>query len=439
MPTPLPTAAARHPPRFFERIAMTPETTTPPAAMAAFAAPFAQPAGSPIRELFPYLSRPGMVSLAGGYPSPSLFDAEGLGQAAAQAMGQGAQALQYGATEGLPALREALAEQARERGMQAEAGQLLVTTGSQQAFDLLVRVLIEPGDTVLVEVPAYPATLQALRLAQARIVPVPMDEHGLQTDALAALLADLPAAQQPKLLYSVPNFSNPRGTLLPAQRREALVQLACQYGFWVVEDDPYGELQFDTPSGAREPLPPTLRAVGERLAAGGANPVVYLSSLSKTVAPALRVGWMLADAGLQRRCTVAKQTVDLCTSPLAQTVAACYLQSGRYPATVQRARAEYQRRMHALVQGLHHRLADCVQCAPPAGGMFVWASFDRSLDPQRLFDAAVAQHVLYVPGKAFYPAAPDLHTMRLSFAAPEVPQIEQAVERLVAAVALARR
>jgi len=314
-----------------------------------------------------------------------------------------------------------------------------VTTGSQQAFDLLVRVLIEPGDTVLVEVPAYPATLQALRLAQARIVPVPMDEHGLQTDALAALLRQLPAAQRPKLLYTVPNFSNPRGTLLSAERREALVQLACAYGFWVVEDDPYGELRFDAQDGNTAPTPPTLRTVGDQLAAGGVNPVVYLSSLSKTVAPALRIGWMLADSSLLRRCTIAKQTVDLCTSPLAQMVAARYLESGRYPATVQRARIEYQRRMQALVQGIATQLDGHVQCAAPAGGMFVWATFAQSVDPQALFDAAVSQQVLYVPGKAFYPENAQLHTMRLSFAAPEVPQIEQAVQRLAASVALAMR
>ena len=398
--------------------------------MPAFAAPFAHPAGSPIRELFPYLNQPGMISLAGGYPSPSLFDAEGLAQAAAQAMTGDAQTLQYGATEGLPILRTALAALMRERGIQSSAEQVMVTTGSQQAFDLLVRVLIEPGDTVLVEVPAYPATLQALRLAQARIVPVPMDEHGLQADALAELLRQLPAEQRPKLLYTVPNFSNPRGTLLAAERREALVQLACTHGFWVVEDDPYGELRFDTDG----PMPPTLRTIGDRLADGGVNPVVYLSSLSKTVAPALRVGWMLADNSLLRRCAVAKQTVDLCTSPLAQMVAARYLESGRYPATVQRARIEYQRRMQALVQGVASSLSGHVHCAPPAGGMFVWATFAQSIAPQALFDAAVAQHVLYVPGKAFYPDNTPHHTMRLSFAAPDVPQIEQAVQRLAAAV-----
>ena len=413
-------------------------TDAPHAPLAAFAALFAEPTGSPIRELFPYLSRPGMISLAGGYPSPSLFDAEGLAHAASQSLMQGPAALQYGATEGQPALREALAQQARDRGMQAQAADVLVTTGSQQAFDLLVRVLIEPGDTVLVEVPAYPATLQALRLAQANIVAVPMDSDGMQTQALVDVLAALPAAQRPKLLYTVPNFSNPRGTLLPTERRAQLVQLALQYGFWVVEDDPYGELRFDTADGQPQPMPPTLRALAEAAATPGSNPVIYLSSLSKTVAPALRVGWMLADVPLLRRCTVAKQTSDLCTSPLAQGVAACYLQSGRYAPTVERARREYQRRMHALVQGLNALPGTPLRCTAPAGGMFVWAQMDRGLDPQQLFDAAVAQSVIYVPGKAFYPAQADMHTLRMSFAAPEVPQIEAAVQRLATAIAQVR-
>ena len=413
-------------------------TDLPHAPLAPFAPLFAEPAGSPIRELFPYLSRPGMISLAGGYPSASLFDAEGLAQAASQAMEQGAAALQYGATEGQPALREALAQQARDRGMQAQACDVLVTTGSQQAFDLLVRVLIEPGDTVMVEVPAYPATLQALRLAQAHIVAVPMDSDGLQTEALAAQLAAMPAAQRPKLLYTVPNFSNPRGSLLSAQRRQQLVQLAVQYGFWLVEDDPYGELRFDGEDGQARPMPATLRATAEQLAAPGHNPVVYLSSLSKTVAPALRIGWMLADAPMLRRCTVAKQTNDLCTSPLAQGVAACYLQSGRYAPTVERARREYQRRMQALVQGLAALPGTPLRCTAPAGGMFVWAEMDSRIDPQQLFEAAVAQSVIYVPGKAFYPAQADIHTLRMSFAAPEVPQIEQAVQRLGQAIAQVR-
>lgn len=174
-----------------------------------FAANFADPAGSPIRELFPYLSRPGMISLAGGYPSPSLFDAEGLQEAAARALSSAGVSLQYGATEGMPALREALARLCRGRGITREPSDILVTTGSQQAFDLLLRIFIEAGDTVCVETPAYPAAIQALRLANARIMPAAVDDQGLDVAALALQLARLPVAQRPKLLYTVPTFPIP--------------------------------------------------------------------------------------------------------------------------------------------------------------------------------------------------------------------------------------
>ena len=397
-----------------------------------FTPAFANPQGSPIRELFPYLSRPGMISLAGGYPSPSLFDQEGLAAAAAQAMTTGATALQYGATEGAPALREQLAAQCQARGIRCSAADVLVTTGSQQGFDLLLRVLIQPGDAVCVETPAYPATIAALRQAGAKILSTPVDDNGLDVDALAHLLASLPAADRPKMLYTVPNFSNPCGTLLVQQRRDQLVQLALQYGFVVVEDDPYGELAFT------DVRPAPVYAAAQAKVGDGENPVVYLSSLSKTVAPGLRVGWMVADPAVLRRCTVAKQTNDLCTSPLAQAVAASYLQSGRYPQAVAKACAEYQRRMQALTTGLKARLGDLVQFVQPAGGMFVWLTFDRSIDPQKLFDAAVAANVIFVPGKAFYADNANLHSMRLSFAAPDVAQIEQAVDRLAQAFAQAR-
>ena len=397
-----------------------------------FTPAFANPQGSPIRELFPYLSRPGMISLAGGDPSPSLFDQEGLAAAATQAMATGATALQYGATEGSPALREQLAAQCTARGIRCTAADVLVTTGSQQGFDLLLRVLIQPGDAVCVETPAYPATIAALRQAGARMLSTPVDAHGLDVAALENLLASLPVGERPKVLYTVPNFSNPCGTLLTQQRREKLVQLAMQYGFVVVEDDPYGELAFT----AERPAP--VYAAAQQQVGDGENPVVYLSSLSKTVAPGLRVGWMVADAAVLRRCTVAKQTNDLCTSPLAQAVAASYLHSGRYPQAVAKACAEYQRRMLALTEGLKARLGGLVQFVQPAGGMFVWLTFDQSVDPQKLFDAAVAANVIFVPGKAFYADNANLHSMRLSFAGPDVAQIEQAVDRLAQAFAQAR-
>ncbi len=257
-----------------------------------FASAFANPAGSPIRELFPYLTLPRMISFAGGYPSAELFDAEGLREASGRALSDTTASLQYGPTEGVSRLREALTQLCEARGIQAAASEVLVTTGSQQAFDLLVKVFLDPGDLVYVESPAYPATLQTLKLAGARIQPLPTDADGLDTDALEDRLSTAALIDRPKLLYSVPTFSNPSGTLLPQERREHLIRLAIKHKFLIIEDDPYGALTFED----EVPLP--IYATGQRLSADD-NPVIYLSSLSKTVAPSVANrmdDWRVRDA-----------------------------------------------------------------------------------------------------------------------------------------------
>lgn len=394
-----------------------------------FSSSYANPAGSPIRELFPYLNRPGMISFAGGYPSPSLLDAEGLQQAAQRALADVSGSLQYGSTEGSPALRQALTQLCATRGIDCDPSHLIVTTGSQQALDLLVRIYIAPTASVYVETPAYPAAIQALRLAQARIHEVVVDEEGIDIDALQRQLEGAAPADRPKLLYTVPTFSNPCGTLLTQSRREALVRLALQYGFLIIEDDPYGELAF----GSSVPAP--VYAAGQALA-GADNPVVYISSLSKTVAPALRVGWMLAPAEILRRCAIAKQTSDLCTSPLVQAVASQYLESSRYVPMVAGARDEYARRMRTMVRALRDELADALTFFEPKGGMFMWAELAWPMDMPRLFRTAVEQGVLYVPGDAFYPYAPRSRGMRLSYAAPSTHEIAQGVRRFAQALRL---
>jgi len=232
---------------------------------------------------------------------------------------------------------------------------------------------------------------------------------------------------KPKFLYTVPTFSNPSGATLSADRREALVQLAIEHRLVVIEDDPYGEIAF---GGERVP---TLYETGQRIA-GENNPVIYLSSLSKTVAPALRIGWMVASPPVLRRAAVAKQTVDLCTSPLAQLIAANYLRSGRYPAAVAKACDEYGRRMTAMSASIDEALAGRLRCPPSRGGMFLWAEWDEAgADPKQLFDAAVQAGVLFVPGGAFYADAGARRAMRLSYAAPDVPQIHEGVRRLARA------
>ncbi|CAH2928434.1 MAG: Aspartate aminotransferase (AspB-4) (EC [uncultured Paraburkholderia sp.] len=258
-----------------------------------FTAPFQHPSGSPIRELFKYLGEPGMISFAGGYPASDLFDVEGLQQAEARAYRDPNLCLQYGPTDGLPGLKHELVNLMARRGVSCALNEMLVTTGSQQGLDLLLRVLVNPGDVALTEQPAYPATLQALRLQQAKVVTIPVDAHGLDVDYLATLLASGTLAR-PKLLYTVPTFANPTGATLTRERRIALLKLAVQYRFVIVEDDPYGDLRF---SGEAVP---SILALAEEVQ-GSRDWVVHFASLSKIVAPGLRVGWTIAPAEIARR------------------------------------------------------------------------------------------------------------------------------------------
>jgi 2-aminoadipate transaminase len=389
-----------------------------------FTPAFEEPTGSPIRELFSYLDRPGIISFAGGYPSPALLDDAGLQDASQRAWTAAAACLQYGPTEGMAVLRSALTELCLGRGISCDPQNLLVTTGSQQGYDILVRILLQPADAVLMESPAYSAAIQATRLAGARIVQVESDADGLRVDALIDALRTM--NPKPRFIYAVPTFSNPSGATLSRERRQALVALAIEHRFLIVEDDPYGELSFT------EDRLPTLFETGSRLA-GEANPVVYLSSLSKTVSPALRVGWMIAAPAVIRRAAIAKQTMDLCTSPLVQLIAAYYLASKRYPVAVKNACAEYRRRMAAMTAAIEEKLASRLLCTQPKGGLFLWGEWTGPTEPGPLFQAAVAAGVLFVPGSAFYADGRAARSMRLSYAAPGRSDIVEGVQRLARA------
>ncbi len=389
-----------------------------------FTEPFRNPGGSPIRELFKYLGEPGMISLAGGYPASDLFDTDGLQRAAAQAWTQPARCLQYGPTDGLPELKDALAQLMQQRGVTVPADQLMVTTGSQQGFDLLLRVLVAPGDAVLTEQPAYPATLQALKMQQARIVTVPVDAQGLDVARLAAML-ESGETGRPKLLYTVPTFANPTGATLSLERRKALVELAVKHGFIIVEDEPYADLRF-----AGEALPSLLKVAQD--IDGGRERVVYFGSLSKVVAPGIRIGWTVAPADIVRRCTVAKQTADLCSAPWMQAIAATYLAQGALREHLPGIAEQYRRKCEALCDALDVQLAGALQFQRPEGGMFVWARMDGT-DSSELLKHAIEQKVLFVPGKAFYADQTDAAAFRLSFAAPDIGEIGEAAARLARA------
>ncbi|MFK0378140.1 PLP-dependent aminotransferase family protein [Pandoraea sp. NPDC090278] len=390
-----------------------------------FTTPFANPAGSPIRELFKYLSEPGMISFAGGYPASDLFDVDGLAAAQARAFAQPTRCLQYGPTDGLAELKAQIIALMAQRGAPCASEELLVTTGSQQGLDLLLRVMVAPGDVVVTEQPDYPATLQALRLQQAKIVTVPVDADGLDVAQLSTLLRDGKIAV-PKLLYTVPTFANPTGATLSRERRIALLKLAVEYRFVIVEDDPYGDLRF---SG--EAVPTILGLTAE--VPGSRDWVVHFSSLSKIVAPGLRVGWTVAPPEIARRCVVAKQTVDLCSVPWTQAVAAEYLAEGSLTRHLPKITEAYRLKCEAMCNALRDKLGDAIQFHAPQGGMFVWARL-AAVKTSALLPNAIAEKVLFVPGTAFFADNVDEASLRLSFAAPAVTAIEEGVARLARAM-----
>ncbi|KWB82668.1 PLP-dependent aminotransferase family protein [Burkholderia ubonensis] len=400
--------------------------------MYAFTTPFQHPAGSPIRELFKYLGEPGMISFAGGYPASDLFDVDGLSAAAARAYAQPIRCLQYGPTDGLAELKHELIALMSRRGAACTPAELVVTTGSQQGLDLLLRVMVAPGDVVLTEQPAYPATLQALRLQQARVVTIPVDGDGLDVDRLDALLASGTIAQ-PKLLYTVPTFANPTGATLSRERRLKLLRLAVRHRFLIVEDDPYADLRF-----AGEALPSML-ALAEEVD-GARDWIVHFASLSKIVAPGLRVGWTIAPAEIARRCVIAKQTVDLCSAPWTQAIAAEYLADGALERHLPRITDAYKRKCAAMCDALRDGLGDAIEFHRPEGGMFVWARIG-AVSSAQLLQLAIANKIVFVPGNAFFADNVDDASLRLSFAAPDVDAIREGVARLARAygAALAAR
>ncbi|GHE15768.1 aminotransferase-like domain-containing protein [Streptomyces alanosinicus] len=370
--------------------------------------------GSPVREILAVTARPEVINFAGGLPAPELFDRDAIAAAFRDVLANApAQALQYSTTEGEPTLRAALAARTTARGLPTDPDDLLVTTGSQQALSLLATALLEPGDTVLVEDPCYLAALQVFGLAGARVVAVPGDADGVDP----AALADAVRRERPKLLYLVPTFQNPTGRTMPTPRRAALAAVAAREGLWIVEDDPYGELRYD---GERVPWIASLPGAEDR--------TVLLGSLSKVMAPGLRLGWLRAPAALRRACAVAKQAVDLHTPTLNQLAAARCLDA--LDAHVERVRAVYGERRDAMLAGLPAALPAGSRWNRPEGGMFLWARLPESYDTLALLPRVVEQNVAYVPGAPFYAGDPDPATLRLCFVTQTPEEIAEGLRRL---------
>ncbi len=398
-----------------------------------FATPFADRLNnvetSAIRELFKLLGKPGIISFAGGFPDSALFDVDGIREAVNTALSEEAGgALQYGATEGYQPLREQLAAFMVSKGNQGVSpNDLIVTTGSQQALDLLGKTLVSPGDKVIVEGPTFLATIQCFRLYGAELVTAPVDGDGVQTDALERLIVE----HKPKFIYLIPTFGNPSGAMLSLERRKRVLELAVQHKVLIVEDDPYGDLYFgDAP-------PPSLLALSAQVP-GSRDHLVHCGSLSKVLSPGLRVGWMVAPSELLAKATMCKQFSDAHTSTFAQATAAQYLKAGRMPDTLAKVRAVYAERAAAMGDALRSGLGEAIEFVQPQGGLFVWARLTgaggKVADGGELAKRAIGQGVAFVPGAPFYASRPDHATLRLSFATVDVDRIREGVARLAKAI-----
>lgn len=388
---------------------------------------------SDIRELLKLTARPDMISLAGGLPDPALFPVEEYELAISRVMTtHGPQALQYSTTEGLTELREQLVEHLAGEGIECADGieNVVLTTGSQQALELVGKLFIEPGDTILVEAPSYLGAIQAFSLRQPRYGAVEMDGQGLKIEALEARLAALKKEKRaPKFLYTVPTFQNPAGVCLSLERRKRLLELAEREDFLIIEDDPYGRLRFQG-----EPLP-SLKS----LDTGGR--VICLRTFSKTLAPGLRTGYIIGDPEFLRRIVILKQSADLCSPALTQYIILEMLQNGAMEKYVQRVIGVYGQKEAAMAAALTtHRTETGASWNEPEGGMFFWVQLPEGLDAENLLFKALEAGVAYVKGPAFYTEeGQGRNCLRLNFSQPSVSQIERGVERLASIIQEARQ
>jgi 2-aminoadipate transaminase len=377
---------------------------------------------SEIRALFAVASRPEVVSLAGGMPNLAALPLDVVGRSLARLVAEEGQvALQYGSGQGDPGLRERILDVMAPQQVVAHPDDIVVTTGSQQALDLVTRIFVDPGDVVVAEAPSYVGALGVFRAYQADVVHVPMDADGLQPEALTQTLTDLKrAGRRVKLLYTVPNHHNPAGVTLSAARRPEIVAIAERFGVLILEDDPYGLLGFDG-----DPLP----------ALHSYNPegVIYLGSFSKTFAPGFRVGWAVAPHAVREKLVLASEAAILCPSSFSQLAVRTYLDSHDWKHQVGVFREMYRERRDAILAALNDMLPGA-SWNVPGGGFYVWLKLPGNLDAKAMLPRAVTQRVAYVPGTAFYADDQGRDHVRLSYCFPTPERIREGIRRLATVV-----
>ncbi|WP_018932086.1 PLP-dependent aminotransferase family protein [Gracilibacillus lacisalsi] len=371
---------------------------------------------SAVRDILKVINQGNIISFAGGLPEEDLFPVKAVDEAFHKAITTNKKALQYGETEGVPQLRELLADRMKQKGLHRSADNILITSGSQQAIDLFSRVMFNKGDVILTENPTYLAALQVFESYETKVVAVDSDDDGM-------VLADLEEKinqYKPKCIYVVPTYSNPTGKVWSLKRRERLLELANKYHVVIFEDDPYGELQFD-----ESETPPSIASLDEN------GLVLYTSTFSKTVVPAVRIGWIVGPHQIIRIMAQAKQATDLHTNSIGQHALVHLLQDFDIDEHIQTIRKTYYERMLVMKRLLEKANIEGLEYIVPKGGMFFWVKLPKELNTTALLEEAVKEGVAFVPGAPFYVSDPEQNTLRLNFTNSEPALIEEGMKRFV--------
>jgi 2-aminoadipate transaminase len=379
---------------------------------------------SAMRDLMEITARPEVISLAGGLPDTSTFPPETFAaQMTKIAQESSAEALQYGPTEGFAETKECIREVMRAEGMDPDPDDVIVTTGGQQAIDLVAKTLVDPGDVVIAEAPTYPGAVPVFCSYQAETVQIEMDSEGMRIDLLEAELERLAGeGRRPKFIYSVPSFQNPAGVTMSPPRRRRLVELARERELLVIEDNPYGLLRYED-----EPPAPLYKL-------DGGDYVIYLGTLSKILSPGIRLGWLCAPPPVMEKVVLGKQAADLCTSTLTQYFVREYFAEGRWLAYVSDLCQIYRARRDAMLEALERFFPAQATWSRPAGGLFCWATLPDYIDTTDLLARALRENVAFVPGAAAYADGRGGAAMRLNFSASGEDEIREGIRRIGAVI-----
>ncbi|HJX04971.1 MAG TPA: PLP-dependent aminotransferase family protein [Thermoplasmata archaeon] len=376
---------------------------------------------SEVRELLKLLEVPDMISFAGGFPNPETFPADIIREIANDVLKRdGAKALQYGITEGCPQLRESVAERMTKKGIDVAKDDVLIVSGSQQVIDLAGKIFIDPKDTVVISAPTYLTALTGWAVYQASFESIPIDKDNMRMDIFEERMKKLAKrANPPEIVYALPNFQNPAGVTMPEKSRRKLVDLASDYDYLIIEDDPYGELRY------RGKHIPPIKSFDDE------GRVIYMSTFSKILSPGLRVGWVVAHEDILRKLVVAKQSADVCTNVLGQRIAHEYIARGHIDPQIEKIKKIYSKKMDVMLSGMDEFMPDGIEWTKPEGGMFLWVDLPDWMDSGELLKKALKKRVAFVTGKAFFADPKDgTSSLRLNFTHPSDSMITEGLRRL---------